>query len=141
MEIRKRGESGAAAVPGGEELQEISRFARRELGAEEVYTFTLRLCDNQVDRDFERFDEGCLEELGRLFVGKSGLFDHRWSAQGQTARLYRTEVVREEDRRTESGEVYCWLKGWAYMLRTEENAGLIAEIEGGIKREIGRAHV
>ena len=28
------------------------------------------------------------------------------------------------------------MKGYAYMLRTPENAGLIAEIEGGIKKEV-----
>ena len=28
------------------------------------------------------------------------------------------------------------LKAWAYLLRTEKNAYLIAEIEGGIKREV-----
>lgn len=31
---------------------------------------------------------------------------------------------------------YCWLKGWAYMVRTPDNQGLIAEIEGGIKKEV-----
>jgi hypothetical protein len=89
-----------------------------------------------VDRDFERFDGAALERLGELFLGKSGIFDHQWSAQGQTARIYRTEVVREPGRVTAAGDEYCWLKGWAYLLRTEKNADLIAEIEGGIKKEV-----
>ena len=37
---------------------------------------------------------------------------------------------------TAAGDGYCWLKAWAYLLRTEKNADLIAEIEGGIKREV-----
>ena len=37
---------------------------------------------------------------------------------------------------TEDGLPYCYLKGYAYMMRTEENTGLIAEIDGGIKREV-----
>lgn len=37
---------------------------------------------------------------------------------------------------TEAGDGYRWLKGWAYLLRTEKNADLIAEIEGGIKKEV-----
>ena len=119
-----------------EELEQINRFAKTPLTAEEVYTFTVRLCDNEVDRDFERFDTGALEELGELFLGKSGIFDHQWSAGGQTARIYRTEVVREPARITAAGDEYCWLKGWAYLLRTEKNADLIAEIEGGIKKEV-----
>ena len=30
----------------------------------------------------------------------------------------------------------CYLKGYAYMLRTQSNQDLIAEIEGGIKKEV-----
>ena len=121
---------------GAEDMALINGFAKAELTAEQVYVFTLRLCDNEVDRDFERFDNEALERLGELFVGRSGIFDHQWSARGQTARLYRTEVVREPAVRTRAGDEYRWLKGWAYLLRTEKNGELIAEIEGGIKKEV-----
>ena len=119
-----------------EDLALINALAKAELTAEQVYVFTLRLCDNEVDRDFERFDGEALERLGELFVGKSGIFDHQWSALGQTARIYRTEIVEEPAVRTEAGDSYRWLKGWAYLLRTEKNGDLIAEIEGGIKKEV-----
>lgn len=119
-----------------EDLALINGLSKAELAAEQVYAFTLKLCDNEVDRDFERFDGEALERLGELFVGKSGIFDHQWSARGQTARLYKTEVVREPGRRTRAGDEYRWLKGWAYLLRTEKNGDLIAEIEGGIKKEV-----
>ena len=119
-----------------EELAEINRFAKAELTAEQVYTFSVRLCDNEVDRDLERFGTEELERLGELFLGKSGIFDHQWSAKGQTARIYRTEVVREPGAVTAAGDEYRWLKAWAYLLRTEKNQELIAEIEGGIKKEV-----
>ena len=119
-----------------EELAYINQFSKTELTEEQVYVFSVRLCDNEVDRDFERFDTTALERLGELFVGKSGIFDHQSSAKGQTARIYRTEVVREESMVTAAGDGYCWLKGWAYLLRTEKNQDLIAEIEGGIKKEV-----
>ena len=119
-----------------EELALINQFAKAELTAEQVYTFSVRLCDNEVDRDLERFDGGALERLGELFLGKSGVFDHQWSALGQTARIYRTRVVEAPSRVTAAGDGYRWLKGWAYLLRTEKNADLIAEIEGGIKKEV-----
>ena len=123
-------------VPAEAELAAINRFVKSPLRAEEVYTFSLRLCDNEVDRDWERFDTAALNTLGDLFVGKSGIFDHQWTAEGQTARIYRTEMVREGAQVTAVGDGYCWLKAWAYLLRTEKNADLIAEIEGGIKREV-----
>ena len=119
-----------------EELRYINQFAKTELTEDQVYVFTVRLCDNEVDRDFERFDTAALETLGEMFVGKSGIFDHQWSARGQTARIYRTEVVQEPAVMTAAGDGYCWLKGWAYLMRTEKNVDLITEIEGGIKKEV-----
>lgn len=136
MEILKERREQAAGTPAAEELAYINQYAKTPLAAEEVYAFTVRLCDNEVDRDFERFETAGLERLGELFVGKSGIFDHQWSARGQTARIYRTQVVAEPGRITAAGDGYCWLKGWAYLLRTEANAELIAQIEGGIKKEV-----
>ena len=111
------------------DLAEINRLAKGKLTVEQVYTFALRLCDNEVDRDFERFSVDSLQRLGELFVGKSGIFDHQWSAAGQTARIYRTEVAEEPGRITMAGEPCRYLKGWAYMLRSEKNQALIEEIE------------
>ena len=119
-----------------QDLAAINRLARKELKAEEVYTFAVKLCDNEVDRDGERFSPEALEELAARFVGKSGIFDHQWSAKGQTARIYRTELAGEESVITAAGDPYRFLKGYAYMLRTEGNRELIAEIEGGIKKEV-----
>ena len=119
-----------------QELAAINQFAKTELTEDQVYAFSVKLCDNEVDRDFERFETGALEKLGELFLGKSGIFDHQWSARGQTARIYRTEVVRQPERVTAAGDEYCWLKAWAYLLRTAKNQDLIAEIEGGIKKEV-----
>ncbi len=113
----------------------INSFAKTALTAEEVFTFSVLLCDNEVDRDFERFSEATLGELQALFVGKTGIADHDWSSKNQVARLYRTELVTEEKRKNSLGMPYRYVKGFAYMLRTEQNAQTIAEIRGGIKRE------
>ena len=136
MKISKDAAVRAVGTPDGEELALINALARRELGADEVYTFALRLCDNDIDRDFERFGDETLEALAPMFVGVSGVFDHQWSARGQTARIYRTQVVDEDGTATSDGRPYRCLMGWAYLMRTEENAALIAEIDGGIKREV-----
>ena len=136
MEICKDAVVKAIGTPDEDELALINGLSRRELGADEVYTFALRLCDNDVDRDFERFDDETLDELAPMFVGVSGVFDHQWSARGQTARIYRTQVVGGDGTLTGDGRPYRFLKGWAYMMRTDENAALIAEIDGGIKREV-----
>jgi hypothetical protein len=135
LKIIKAGSARGAATDAKSELEAIRAFARAELTEEDVYTFAVLLCDNEVDRDFERFSEKTLEELRELFVGKTGISDHRWSSGNQKARIYRTELVRDETKKNNLGMPYVYLKGYAYMLRTESNANLIAEIEGGIKKE------
>ena len=135
MDIRKDPGSVSRHSISRDDMILINRLSKKELTPDQVYTFAIRLCDNEIDRDWERFDEDALETLSRLFVGKSGIFDHNWSAEGQTARLYKTEVCRESGK-TGAGDPCQYLKGYAYMLRSEKNETLIDEIEAGIKKEV-----
>ena len=43
------------SVPTEEELSLINKLSRRKLKPEEVFVFSVVLCDNEVDRDNERF--------------------------------------------------------------------------------------
>lgn len=136
MRICKEGKALTGGAPEAAELELIRGFTRGDIAAEALYTFPVVLCDNEVDRDNECFDAETLGELAELFVGKSGIFDHEWRSENQVARIYRTELVPQPGRKTQCGEDYVALKAWAYMLRTEANAQLIADIEGGIKKEV-----
>ena len=93
MEIKKATEVAGGGVPVGRQLEAINALAKAELTAEQVYVFSLRLCDDQVDRDHERFDTEALAGLAKLFIGKTGILDHRWSAGNQVARIFETEVL------------------------------------------------
>lgn len=136
MNVNKQAHCGGTAAVDEQELTQINHFSRRKLTQDEVYTFAVRLCDNEVDRDGERFEAQTLEGLAELFVGKTGIFDHQWSANGQTARIYRTEVVDEPGTITAVGDGYRYVKGYAYMLRTPGNEELITQLDGGIVREV-----
>lgn len=118
-----------------EELELIGQYARKKLSKDELYTFSLILCDNEIDRDNEKFTVSALNELAKLFVGKTGIFDHNMKSGDQTARVYYTEVLTEPGRKTADGEVYTFIKAKAYMVKTEKNKDLIAEIDAGIKKE------
>ena len=117
-------------------LEKINKFTRRAFTADELYVFSVILCDNEVDRDSERFSDNALETLRNLFVGKTGISDHNPSTSNQTARIFDTEVVTDSTKTTKNGDPYKYLRAQAYMIRTEENRSLIAEIEGGIKKEV-----
>ena len=66
----KEGTVLKSAVPDQEEMGEINRYTRREYGPQEVYAFSLALCDNEIDRDFERFSVEALETWESCFWGR-----------------------------------------------------------------------
>lgn len=41
--------------PSTEDLKKINKYTRREFDADSLYVFTVILCDNDIDRDFEKF--------------------------------------------------------------------------------------
>lgn len=94
------------------------------------------LCDNDVDRQMERFDEETLEQLARMFVGKTGICDHQPKTANQLARIYQAQVEYFPGKTNLLGEPYCAVVAKAYMVRTESNRDLILEIEAGIKKEV-----
>lgn len=132
----KQGIISAQKTQGPEELEQINRYARRPLTQEEVYTFSMILCDNEVDRDGECFTPEALEGLAGLFVGKTGIFDHNPKGENQTARIFEAHVEQDPVKKTSLGTPYCSLKASAYMVRGEHNRDLILEIDGGIKKEV-----
>ena len=125
-----------SGVPDEEALSLISRYARNTPDAKDIYTFSVILCDNEIDRDNERFSVESLTVLKDMFEGVTGIFDHSMRSSDQTARVYKTELLRDETKTTAAGEVYTYIKAWCYMLRTEKNNQLISEIDGGIKKEV-----
>ncbi len=119
-----------------EDLEKINRFSRKELTADELYVFTLTLCDNDIDRDFEKFSLSALNELKELFTGKTGIFDHSMKSADQKARIFETTVEKVQGEVTRTGEQLYRLKAKAYMLKNDENRALIEEIDAGIKKEV-----
>lgn len=118
------------------ELALVNKYTRREHKAEEIYAFTVTLCDNDIDRDFERFSDDALVALSKLFVGRTGICDHSAKSENQKARIFSCYTEAPEGEQTRDGRQYKRLCARAYMLKTEENKNLIAEIEAGIKKEV-----
>ena len=128
MEVKKGTQVDGSGVATAVQLEAINAQAKGKLTAEQVYVFSLRLCDDQVDRDFERFDTRALPGLAKLFIGKTGIVDHKWSSENQVARIFETQVVQEEG--------VSYIKAWAYIRRGGANEEIIADIEAGIKKEV-----
>lgn len=128
MNVKKETAVLAGGMPTAVQMEAINALAKATLTPEQVYVFSVRLCDDQMDRDMERFDTRALPALAKLFIGKTGIVDHRWSSKNQVARIFATEVVKEED--------CSFVKAWAYMRRGGSSDEVIADIEAGIKKEV-----
>lgn len=120
---------------GDSDMAAINAIALEPLEKSDVYTFEVVACDNDIDRDFERFDEKALGQMAELFVGKTVIKDHSPRADNQFARVYAAEVEDAEGE-TSDGLPLKQLVAKCYTLDSEANAQTIAEIKGGIKKEV-----
>ena len=118
------------------ELLLINQYTRKELSENDVYVFSVVLCDNDIDRDFERFTVESLFELEKLFVGKTGIFDHDPKSKNQTARIISCTVENVESKKTKTGDDYFRLVARAYIPRNDSTSDVIDAIDSGILKEV-----
>lgn len=118
------------------ELNKINKFTLSPLTMDEVFTFKVVMCDNEIDRAFEAFPIKSLQTLADLYVGKTFIKDHTRKSDNQVARIYDTELVQDISKVSETGEAYTQLVAHCYMVLTESNKDLVSEIKGGIKKEV-----
>ena len=128
MEIKKAAQAVRGGEPTAAQMEAILAQCKGKLTKDDVYVFSVRLCDDQIDRDLERFDTAALPVLAKLFIGKTGIVDHCWSSENQVARIFQTQVVREDS--------VSFIKAWAYIRRSTHTDEIIADIEAGIKKEV-----
>lgn len=120
-----------------EDLKQINKYTLSPVTAEDVFIFKATMADNeQDDRNYMPFDLRALQHLKKLYVGKTMLKDHYRRADNQIARIYDTELVQNANKQTELGELHTELIAKIYMIKTDSNKDLIAEILGGIKKEV-----
>lgn len=119
-----------------EEMKAINRFTRKELSEEDVYVFSVVLCDNDIDRDYERFSDEALESLSKLFVGVTGIADHDPRSSNQTARIFACRVEAPAGQKTSDGRAYRRLCARAYLPRSEQTKEMILALDSGIKKEV-----
>lgn len=117
-------------------MDKINSFTRKELTEDDVYIFPMVMCDNELDRDYDKFEVETLKTLAELYKGKTVIFDHFCSAANQTARIFDTEVVHVPNEKTFDGTDLYQLVGYAYMLKSEATQEIINNLDAGILKEV-----
>lgn len=124
------------------DLKKINKYTLSPIKSEEVFIFKATIADNeQDDRNDMPFNLKALQDLKKLYPGKTMLKDHRRRADDQIARVYDTELVQDTSKMTELGELHTELVAKIYMIKTDSNKDLIAEIIGGIKKEVSTSTI
>lgn len=118
------------------DLDLINNFTLNNLNENDVFTFSITLCTNEIDRDFESFTPKTINKLADLFIGKTGIFDHKPNALNQSARIFNTFVEKKQNELTSFGEPKVTLKANAYTIKCPEFENLIKKINGGILKEV-----
>lgn len=120
-----------------EDLKLINQYALEPLEADDVFLFKISVCSNaqDTDRDYEPFMLRAVKELSKHLEGKTIILDHDPSAKNQIARIYATQLINYNEK-TEADEPLTSLEAHCYMVKTDRNADLIAEIKAGIKKEV-----
>lgn len=125
-----------------DDLKKINKYTLSPVKAEDVFIFKASIADNeQDDRNYMPFNLKALQDLKKLYPGKTMLKDHARRADNQIARIYDTELVQNANKTTELGELHTELIAKIYMIKTDSNKDLIAEIMGGIKKEVSTSTV
>ncbi len=124
------------------DLKKINKHTLSYVSADDVFIFKATIADNeQDDRNYMPFNLKALQDLRKLYVGKTMLMDHHRSANSQIGRVFDTDLVQDASKTTELGELHTELVAKIYMIKTDSNKDLIAEIIGGIKKEVSTSTV
>jgi len=117
------------------DIDKINQCSKKPLKPEDVYVCSVVICDNDVDRDGERFPNATLNEMEPLFLGVTVISDHSWTVENQFARIYNT-TVEQKPQTNAIGEPLTVLRADIYMLNNEQTKPIIEKIEAGIMKEV-----
>ncbi len=110
-------------TPEKADYEKIRKYTRRDFSEEELYIFSLTLCSNDIDRDYEKFSVPALKELAVLFLGKTGIRDHSMKSSDQSLLQASCKGIYGKKRREQS--VY-------YRYRSRHKKGSFRFLRNGL---------
>lgn len=100
-----------------------------------MYAFSVVLCDNDVDRDGERFTTDSLYELEKLLSARQELLT-TIRVPKSDGENFSCKVEKIDGQKTALGDDYYRLKARAYLPVCESNRDIILAIDSGIIKEV-----
>lgn len=115
----------------------IKPLVSEDTTPEQLYIFSIKLCNNEIDSDFDKLSPEFLKQFAELVTASPIplIKDHRWTAENQVGRVYRAEVIK--DGKNSIGEPFQYVLGYAYVAADNEDIvnrvklGLLSEVSVG----------
>lgn len=134
--IIAKGASVSELIVTDDEMVKINKYTLAPLEKSDVYVFKVAICDNDIDRQYEKFSDAALLKMVDLFVGVPFIKDHERKSDNQVARIYDTQHIVSTELKKHDDTPLHQLIAHCYVLDIDSNKNLIAEIKGGIKKEV-----
>ena len=109
-------------------VNEVNKFTLRPLNRDEFVVFMLDLCNNQIDAHYSRFPAEELEAINEMVPGRPFMERHDTKGTLPRGTFFRSNLHEEPARD------YVSVRPDVYILRTDGNKDLIANIDGGVYR-------
>lgn len=108
------------------------------LTRDNVYTFTFKLCDNEIDKNGECFSEETLREIAKMSVGKRGYIREFPESIPHKCMpiIYDWQLVTDSVKKTSYGVPYCLIIASAFIFKCKETEGFIVSLKSHNAREV-----
>ncbi|MDA8433698.1 MAG: hypothetical protein M0Z60_12165 [Nitrospiraceae bacterium] len=142
-ELKTVGFKAVPSSPTPEQVAKINQFTRRAFSTEELYVGQLRLSNNCIDRDDERFSEPVLDRFVATTIRRTMLLDHSRSLRSAVGKFFDVQLEKMplQQAIAEIGEDIVLPEGmdevrfhcpWFYIARDAVDPQDLAKIEAGI---------
>ena len=120
---------GMCGVPSDEDYELLKdKYIKNDFPKEKIFVYTVKACDNLIDREYQCFSHNALMDITSLITAKPYIDNHIRDINGQHSRVYKAELIVDEDRKNERGENYEYVLAYCYMVNNEKNKYIIDDI-------------
>lgn len=121
----------------------IKRFLPREerngyINWRDYYVFKIILCNNDVDKDHDKFSIPALYQIRDMAIGKNGILDTMPNKENNIARIFDCSVEYDKGKTTIDGEPLLYVQAYAFLDKSiSYGCGAIAQkIKEGFYSEV-----
>ncbi len=120
----------------------IKRFLPHEhndyINWKDYYVFKIILCNNDVDKDHDKFSIQALYQIRDMAIGKNGILDTMPNNKSNIARIFDCSVEYDKGKTTIDGEPLLYVQAYAFLdKRISDGCGAIAQkIKEGFYNEV-----